>query len=56
MIDRPESPADEAAIRRNHTWDAYAGHCRCGWESPSDRGAEREHARHVERVLRGLPR
>lgn len=52
---RIAGPRDEET-RGLHRWDPHKGTCSCRWEPSSDRGAEREHARHVERILRGLPR
>jgi hypothetical protein len=31
----------------NHRWNDRVGRCACGWEVPSERGAEHQHAMHV---------
>lgn len=49
MTDTP----DDAAIRAAHRFDPRTGNCTCGWEPSSDRGLERLHAKHVERVVAG---
>lgn len=36
-----------------HLLETRTGNCSCGWEPSSDRGAQREHAKHVAEVLVG---
>lgn len=44
-----------AAVRQRHRFDSQTGNCTCGWEPTSDKGAEQQQARHVERLLQGRP-
>lgn len=50
----PDQLREEAAIAalvEQHRFNPRTGNCACGWEPASDRGAERLHAKHVERVI-----